>query len=680
MLSSIVVALGFNAGLLLVSLGTGRICLRLIGVSGMGRLESGLLSVGLGYAVISYVLLAIGLGSALNVWTAWLVLGFAAAITAFQMPAIVSAVTKTAFSLRARHIPPWALVLVAVILAHATLNLIGALAPPSMADTLRHHLAAPKYYAAVGGFPFVPIIYWNAPGQLHVIYTLHLLVANDLAPAVTHYLFSILTAFAVFALARRYVNETAALIGAAVFYTLPMTTELSTAPMVEFGATFFVVVMVYSLMRAGESVDRRWVVLAGLFGGLAAATKIWALMAGPAAVVTLAAMNNPMILREPRRLILTLTLFSAAFGLALSPWLIRNYVASGDPLWPIGYEVFHGSYWTEWQVDKFAAWTAGPGTSISHFLLGPWNLTNNISSFVQSRGPLSSALLSPILIIFVPAVLLFRSGIDQRAMRLTAALLVFSLVVYFIWFEGYQQPRYLNTLHPLISLVAGVGAAAVLATRQRWLKAVASGALATSFVGTLGVAVAFNAGFAPVVFGTQAREAFLVDNVPHYGSLSWSNENLPADSKVLFVGLSGWYYLDRDWWPGASIYQGLIPFHQMKSPRELLQEMDAIGITHVLVQGDPRGDATIGDRLRRILGYVPSEEEYVERLKDEPASVSEFERRPILLLGSLESDGGLELLFVGRDSFVESRTFGGAKDVEFALYKVRTVEPTAHLE
>ena len=369
---------------------------------------------------------------------------------------------------------------------------------------------------------------------------------------------------------------------------------------------------------------------------------------------------------------LAVTLYSAAFGLVLSPWLIRNFLASGDPLWPLGFQLFHGRYWTEWQVDKFANWTAGPGNSVWLFFLGPWNLTNHIASFVRPQGALSSALLSPLLLVFVPAVWIFRSERKPGAAMLIGTLAAFCIVVYAIWFSGYQKPRYIQVLHPLISLLAGVGVTAVLAARQRWVTAAASGALALSFVVTLGVAIAFNSGFLSVVFGMQSREAFLADNVPHYASIAWGNEHLPTEAKVLFVGLSGWYYLERAWWPGLSVYQGLIPYHEMRTPEELLSKIEELKITHVLIQGDSvTGRATVEGRLEDILGDSPKPDNYLSQIQDFPESVGQFEERPILLLGAMEENGSLRLLHVGRDKIVESRTFGGTREVEFAVYEVR---------
>ena len=55
------------------------------------------------------------------------------------------------------------------------MNFIGSISPPSLADSMVHHLAAPKYYAAIEGFPFVAINPWAMPGLLHVLFYFYII-------------------------------------------------------------------------------------------------------------------------------------------------------------------------------------------------------------------------------------------------------------------------------------------------------------------------------------------------------------------------------------------------------------------------------------------------------------------------------------------------------------------------
>jgi 4-amino-4-deoxy-L-arabinose transferase-like glycosyltransferase len=687
MAADILVALFFTLGLFVFSYGVGRPLVAVFGAdgpTGLRNLDRSLITLALGFGAITAVYLFIGLGDALTEPAAWAVYAVAGAITVAQYRVLYAEAQGVVTRLRPLRPPLWAIALAAVIAVHAFLNLVGAMAPPSMADPLRHHLASPAYYADVGGFPFVPVIFWNLPGVLHVDYTVELLLASDIAPAVTHFAFSLLTGAAVFALGRRFAGWRVGLVGSAIFYSLPMTTELAASPMVEMGAAFFAVLSVYALITAvkegkakgtnGEkTIGLRWILLAGLLGGLAGATKTWALLAGPAGLAVIVVVQGTGVFRNPRQTAYSFALFSFAFGLILGPWLIRNFIAAGDPLWPIGYQVFHGDLWTDWHFDKFSAWETGPGKSVIDFVLGPWNLTNDIGSFNQDRGPLSGALLTPILLIFIPAAWLFRSGRDRVSGALLAALAAFVVLAYIVWFAGYQQPRYIQVVHPLLAILAGVGVVAAGGVGRRWFALASKGLLALSLVGTLGVGVAFNSSFFPVVFGAESREEFLNEKVSNISSITWVNQNLPADAKVLVMGLAGWYYLDRDWLVGDSAYQGHLAYHDLSDPQGLETELRELGITHVLVQGALDADPTLLGWAARVGGPEYRSRGLVELLADlgaEPATPNDFEARPFVLLAGLEANGKLALAHTGEENVVKSRTFGGSETVRFLVYEL----------
>ena len=673
----IVIALAFNAGLMAFSYGVGRPIVRIFsppkGLADVRHLDRGLFALALGFGVVMAIYLFLGLGDVLNKPAAWVVYVAAGAITLAQFRGIAAEARGAFEGLRKLRPPAWALALAAVIAVHAFLNLIGAMAPPSMADPLRHHLASPAYYADVGGFPFVPVIFWNIPGVLHIGYTVDLLVASDIAPAVTHFAFSLLTAGAVFALGRRFAGWKVGLIAAAIFYSLPMTTELAAAPMVEMGAAFFAVLAVYALLTGGKDADLRWILLAGLLGGLAGATKPWALLAGPAGLAVILVVQGTGVLHRPRKTAVSLVAFSFAFGLILGPWLIRNYIAAGDPLWPIGYQVFRGDMWTDWHFDKFSSWETGPGKSVLNFVLGPWNLTNEIGSFTQDRGPLSGSLLTPVLLIFIPAAWLFGAARNRATGSLLAALAAFAALAYVVWFAGYQQPRYIQVVHPLLAVMAGAGVVAVAGGGRRWLALAAAGLLALSLVGTLGVSVAFNSGFFPVVFGAESRDEFLGSKVSNIASVMWVNKNLPQDAKVLVMGLAGWYYFDREWLAGDSAYQGHLAYHDMIAPDGLAMKLNDLGVTHVLVQGAVDAEPTLLGWAARVGGPSYGErglEDLLADLKSEPVTPNDFEARPFVLMAGLQAEARLGLVHRGEETVVTSRTFGGSETVEFLVFEL----------
>ena len=212
------------------------------------------------------------------------------------------------------------------------------------------------------------------PVFLHITYVTEILLINDIAPAVTHFAFSLLSTLAIFALGRRLIDWKVGLLAAVIFYSLPMSIELSVSPMVEMCAVFFVILALYSLCNAINGKTFCWIAISGLLIGVASSTKIWAIMAIPAGVGFILFSKRVGGIYFDKNKILLIGIFIFTSLVILSPWLIRNFIESGDPFWPLGYPVFNSEMWTQWHHEKFSSWHRGPGKSILDFILGPWNL------------------------------------------------------------------------------------------------------------------------------------------------------------------------------------------------------------------------------------------------------------------------------------------------------------------
>ena len=466
------IAFIFTVALIFGSIGLGRLVLKKVGLQSLPDFDRGLFYIAFGFATINFILLFIGLFGQLNVLSVSIVYILVACVTLTQFPVGVSTVKRYFVQFRELDLKnPWFLLLIPLMIL-IVLNLVGSLAPPSVADALRHHLAASQYYARIGEFEFIPILFWNVPSFLHITYVTEILLINDIAPAVTHFAFSLLSTLAIFALGRRLIDWKVGLLAAVIFYSLPMSIELSVSPMVEMCAVFFVILALYSLCNAINGKTFFWIAISGLLIGVASSTKIWAIMTIPAGLVFILFSKRAGGIYFDKNKILLIGIFIFTSLVVLSPWLIRNFIESGDPFWPLGYPVFNSEMWTQWHHEKFSSWHRGPGKSILDFILGPWNLTNRIHLFTVDHGPLTGSLLTPILIIFIPGIFLFKSIRDSGFWKYILPILVFIFVIYLIWFLGYQSPRYFHIVYPVLALLAAVGIKLILDTKQNWLNIV----------------------------------------------------------------------------------------------------------------------------------------------------------------------------------------------------------------
>lgn len=211
-------------------------------------------------------------------------------------------------------------------------------------------------------------------------------------------------------------------------------------------------------------------VLAGSLIGVACGAKPTALfLAGPTAGVLLLG-------AAPRREWLRLVIPGAIAGVvALAPWLLRNAIASGNPVFPHLTDLFGAAHWTPEQVDRYKAAVSFDGTLIDRLRLlvlpGPAGPDR-----IAHRG-----LLHPQWLAFFPLALLAAvATLRARPTRRTAALLsIGSLLSLVAWLSvTHLQSRFLLPLvvpcGALIGLALAAASSGLAVPRRRPLAAVAA--------------------------------------------------------------------------------------------------------------------------------------------------------------------------------------------------------------
>ena len=119
-------------------------------------------------------------------------------------------------------------------------------------------------------------------------------------PRLINTLFWLIGGLALFDLARRAVNMDGALVVLAFYLVLPFSVQASRSFQPDPGMTMWIVLAVWALYRWGERSSWKWAVGAGLFGGMAALTKIVAayLVGGAALGIVLAALGMRKALKN----------------------------------------------------------------------------------------------------------------------------------------------------------------------------------------------------------------------------------------------------------------------------------------------------------------------------------------------------------------------------------------------
>ncbi|GAB4523950.1 MAG: hypothetical protein Fur0018_07120 [Anaerolineales bacterium] len=125
---------------------------------------------------------------------------------------------------------------------------------------------------------------------------------NWVVPRLLTTLFWLIGGLALFDLARRAVNVDGALVSLAFYLVLPFSVQASRSFQPDPGMTMWIVLCAWALYRWGEQPRWKWAVGAGLFGGMAALTKIVAayIVGGAAIGVVLLTLGPKKLIRHPQ--------------------------------------------------------------------------------------------------------------------------------------------------------------------------------------------------------------------------------------------------------------------------------------------------------------------------------------------------------------------------------------------
>ena len=472
------------AGLiLLLGYATGRLVLDAIAVAKrLTRLERTLFSLGVGLNLWSLYALAVGLGGLLQ--TRWIL--FAPALPVLILttlryrqgldktasgdgPGPDAESTETGFFADDDSISPqWSRTLIGFSALFALFILLGSVLPPWHFDVREYHLQVPKEWFRQGAAVFMPHnIYGNMPlgAEMHAVLGMALMPGADawwwgaLVGKTIIGAFAILTAMVIYATGRRFLTPHAGIVGALAFLSTPWVARVSTAGLIESAVAFYFILTLQAALiwwqadktgRTTEQTDHspphngQWglVMLAGFLAGSAVACKYPSVLflVIPVLLFFLFGFGRTPQWRAGVLFVLSVT---CASGL----WFGKNLVLTGNPTYPLLYEVFDGTTRTPEKHDQWTRAHRTPTNDDGDSFTVP-QLADSISKLA-----LESQFTSPLLFPFVVAAWMSRR--NRSIVIWWTAFLTFGVCGW--WLLTHRIDRFLLPLLPVVCLLVGVG-------------------------------------------------------------------------------------------------------------------------------------------------------------------------------------------------------------------------------
>lgn len=437
--------------------------------------------------------------------------------------------------------------------------LLGALLPEIEYDAIWYHLAFPLRYLRSGRLLDFPCEHMSpVPQHAELLYAYGLLLEDARAAKLIHAGFGVLAALWTAVLAARLVGRRWAVVAAALFVTAPTVLWEMTTAYNELPLTFLAIGAIALLVDWRARGERRLLLLAAALVGLGLAGKHLAflLLAPMAAGILL----GPRAARERdhgRRAADAALFAGLALAVAL-PWYLRAWVYTGNPLFPMFYDLLTaaGVQIERWDVRAQAGWEAamaryGHGRSLRDLLLLPWRMTWDGGRYAGSLGPVWP--------MFLPLLPLVWRRLGQN-LRLLAALAVIYLALWASPFSSFQV-RYLVPVVPVL----GILVAAVIRhlrpvlRRAGWRGGprVLGGAVVAVLVLNLpplflpladarswtpSIVRSMGPGAWSTALGLRPADDYLRARVRPYGAVQYMNRELPPEARVVtFAGAAHFY-------------------------------------------------------------------------------------------------------------------------------------------
>ena len=504
-------------------------------------------------------------------------------------------------------------VLFALLTAPVAAAFISALAPPIAKDTLLYHFSVPKAFIEQHGNAFVEgnIASHLALGtEMHVVWgrllgrMLNERAAEVAGGAVVFMFFPLLLS-AVFGWARQTgISIRGALVATIMVAAIPTAYHVASSGYIDLSLALYVTLAVYSLTRWWKTLSTSSMVLMAVFIGGALAVKLTAVFvfAAFALVVLLRARDakNPVAIApgsdpDSGSAMSSGKIVAMGFGALVlagviaSPWYLRNWAATGSPVFPFYMSIWKGTA-NGWDVERSNLFQGmnsqygGADINKTNYLMSPFR----ISVAAQPENPeLYDGVLGAAFLIGLP-ILIWAFWKKKLAGEFAIAAGV-AAIVYLFWLFSSPQLRYLLPIAPLLA-VAVVGAIESVLEDAGSKTAAKYSLMAASVVAVL-TSVAWFCQKAPlrVVLGGETRDQFLARNLDYYPYYQEINSNTEPGSKVWLINMRrDTYnierpvfsdYLFEDWTLRKMVWES-------RNTAELKAKAAALGVKYILTRHD----------------------------------------------------------------------------------------------
>ena len=462
-------------------------------------------------------------------------------------------------------------------------SILNIFIPPTGWDTLAYHYAIPAIYNKMEKIVYIPFMYHsNWPQNMEILFGYAMAMRNDLFANGICFLYAFLLLLTVYQFSKEISGKEAGIIAVALIISTTLFKREAVNGYVDIGLSFFEIAALYGVVLWSRTKDLKFLIVAAICAAGAASVKmlgIFSILVLPFFIAFADIFNN-----DNRKLNIKETfwfiLFAAFFA---SPWYIKSFIDTGNPVWPFAYNLFGGKNWSKELADFRQSYYAihGAGSSLKSFLILPYSLikSSNMDGYLGNNF-IFYYFLFPFLVFYI---------IKERKSEVSF-LLFYSFIFIVFWFFNAQMIRFLFPGFVVITALNAIIIDKILFNyKNKILKVIIAGYLI--FLAFYSFPFRYKSDYdgLKLLLGIENRENYLLKNLDCYGLIKKINTDENIKGKIVLIKEVRGYYLNKDYMWGDPVNQGLISY---KNKNETLLGLKNNNIKYIFLNNNQYNNAS----------------------------------------------------------------------------------------
>jgi hypothetical protein len=295
--------------------------------------------------------------------------------------------------------------------------------------------------------------------------------------------------------------------------------------------------------------------------------------------------------KNPAEIGYELVLFGGLTLLPFLPWLLKNWLQTGNPFYPLLGSLFSASAGSVGEVASFGELGIFAKRAL-FYGEDVWEILGlPLRVFVsgQDDNPrLFDGVLTPILIVFLPWT--FKGKwLEEKTFFASFTLLFFIYALFLVD----MRIRYIVAIVPPLIILAVYGTFNAYLRIKRPVYLFAGLLIFAGWHGFYLWQYFLTAAPLSYLSGSESRDTYLARRLPEYTSFQYVNRATAPSAKIylLFVGRRA-YYCERDYFHDGGDLPGYLlgAIRTAKSPDQIVQALKEKQITHLMVREDLLAD------------------------------------------------------------------------------------------